>query len=153
MKQVKIFPEGQSLHLVNRRPTTEVGHSPVNVQYGRTRKKHLHVGIGIIHLLQLHRPIGILVDFVYEQMAAALLAEIIRQVYQCMVCKIDIVCRDIQCILHGKILLDVLQEKRGLPHSTRSYQAQHTAVPLDFIILIPGEVRIYLFQQSAEVCQ
>jgi len=103
----------------------------------------------VVHEFQLLRPVLITVNLIDEKVLASMSDEIVGQIQQAMVCKVEILGRDVQRGIGRQVLLDILQYECRLAHTARSGQSDHTAVPADAVVHIPMETGIRLQQQLA----
>ena len=139
VKEPQIFAEGEPLHLVDGCAAAQVGHAAVDVEDGRAGEVDVQVGVGVVDLFELARPVGVFVYFVQQEIAPALLAEGVGQVHQRVVGKIEIVGRGVEGAVGGEGLLGMLQQQGGFPYAARAHEAQHAVAPANVGVFIAHE--------------
>ena len=147
----EVFPERKSLHFVNRGAAAEVDGSFVDVENGGAGESDSHVGVGVVDLLQFPRPIGVFVNLVDEQVSAALLVERIGKLHKGVVGEIEVVGGNVERGFPVEVLLDVLQKEGGFSHTARTHKAEHSSLPIDFIMLVAHETGVRQREQLVEI--
>ena len=135
----QVFAEGEALHLVDGCAAAQVGHAAVDVEDGRAGEIDVQVGVGVVDLFELARPVGVFVYLVQQEIAPALLAEGVGQVHQRVVGKIEIVGRGVEGAFYGEGLPGMLQQQGGFAHAARAHKAQHAVAPTDVGVFIAYE--------------
>lgn len=150
-EQLQVFTEGKSLHPVHYRPSAQVGGSLVDVEHRRAGERHVQPGVVVVDEFQLFGPVGVFVDFVDEQVRAAHLFEVVGQVGETVGGEVEVLGRDIERCVPGKIFLDVLQDEGRLAHAARAGEAHHAVRPVDLSVQVAVEAGVCLPQQFGEV--
>ena len=92
-------------------------------------------GVVVVAVAQLLAPVGFLEHLVDEQHFAAVLVELAGKVGNTAPLEVEVVHVHVEAlaVAHIEILLGVLQKECGFSYAPRTFDANHTVAPVDFV--------------------
>jgi len=134
-QQVDEFAERESAQVVRLHDAVEFRVLVLEPHDAAASEDGLEVGIEVIALAELARPVRLLEHLINEEHSAAVAVEFSCKVGDTLALKIEVVHVDIQAllVLYIEMFLCVLQQKGGLADASRSLDADHAVGPVDLV--------------------